>query len=226
MIRQIKEQPNYSISNKGELFNRDGDKLFLRLNRGGYIVGYYWNNNKQKVFSIHREVAKAFIPNPENKPQVNHIDGNKQNNDVSNLEWVTNSENQLHAYQLGLNKAVKGCLHHNSEITEAQAEEICKMFEGGYRNCDVVRITGVSADTVKNIKARKSWVHVSKNYSFTKKFEQASTETVKWVCKKLEEGFRIFEIVSMSDNPRVTKSCVSNIKLRNNFTEISKDYNF
>lgn len=226
MIKQIKEQPNYSISDKGELFNKDGKKLFLRLNRCGYVVGYYWKNNKQKVFSIHREVAKAFIPNPENKPQVNHIDGNKQNNDVNNLEWVTNQENQLHAYKLGLNKPRNGASNNNAVITEEQAKEICRMFEEGYRNCDVSRITGVVINIVKLIKARRSWVHISKDYSFTKKFEQASTETVKWVCKKLEEGFRSFEIVDISDNPKVTRSFVSGIKLRKNFKEISKDYNF
>lgn len=65
-------------------------------------------NNKSKGFFVHRLVATAFLSNPENKPQVNHIDGNKQNNNISNLEWVTQEQNMAHAWRIGLTKGNTG----------------------------------------------------------------------------------------------------------------------
>lgn len=67
-----------------------------------------WKNNTREVFRIHRLVASTFISNPENKPQINHIDGDRKNNRVDNLEWCTNSENMLHSYATGLTKP-RGC---------------------------------------------------------------------------------------------------------------------
>ena len=68
----------------------------------GYKQVSLWKNNKGTSLYVHRLVAETFIPNPQNKPEVNHIDGNRQNNHVSNLEWVTSGENSLHASQTGL----------------------------------------------------------------------------------------------------------------------------
>lgn len=64
-----------------------------------YCIVILSKNNKRHCFRVHRLVAQTFIPNPENKPQVNHIDGNKSNNKVSNLEWCTCSENLYHSYR-------------------------------------------------------------------------------------------------------------------------------
>ena len=74
----------------------------------GYLRCALSKDNKLKTYKVHRLVAMAFIPNPDNYSQVNHIDGNKENNSVGNLEWCDNSMNQLHAYKIGLKPPHKG----------------------------------------------------------------------------------------------------------------------
>lgn len=81
-----------------------------RVNNFGYLVVELQKGN---AFQVHRLVAEAFIPNPESKRTVNHIDGNKQNNSLSNLEWNTYSENIVHAYKTGLKTVKKGSDHHH-----------------------------------------------------------------------------------------------------------------
>lgn len=80
------------------------DKTILKFQHDakGYQRVRVTVQREKMTFKVHREVAKAFIPNPDNKPQVNHIDGNKDNNAVDNLEWVTNQENARHAFSSGL----------------------------------------------------------------------------------------------------------------------------
>ncbi|EJV59318.1 HNH endonuclease signature motif containing protein [Bacillus mycoides] len=78
-------------------------ELKLQKSRKGYLTFTLGKNKTKKTWSVHRVVALTFIPQITGKTQVNHIDGNKENNTVSNLEWCDNSENQIHAYKLGLN---------------------------------------------------------------------------------------------------------------------------
>lgn len=102
----------YQVSNIGRVkslsyFNNLGKFkksiiLKKRLTDRGYNTAVIYNDGKQKTFKVHRLVAIEFIPNPQNKPFVNHIDGNKENNIVSNLEWCTHSENIKHAFKIGL----------------------------------------------------------------------------------------------------------------------------
>ena len=93
----------YLVSNFGRVKSLITNKILNQYkDRYGYLRVILSLNGKQKIYLVHRLVAKAFIPNPENKLEVNHKDGNKENNHVDNLEWVTSKENVKHAYKMGL----------------------------------------------------------------------------------------------------------------------------
>lgn len=94
----------YQVSNTGMVRNKiTGHILTPQEDKKGYMRVRLSLHDKKATAKVHRLVAVAFIPNPKRKPQVNHKDTNKHNNNVENLEWVTNGENQLHAYKTGLN---------------------------------------------------------------------------------------------------------------------------
>ena len=88
---------NYEVSNLGRVRNiESGRVLKPKLTEYGYLRHGLYKNNKQKYLFLHRIIATTFIDNPEGKPCVNHIDENKLNNDLSNLEWCTVKENNIH----------------------------------------------------------------------------------------------------------------------------------
>ena len=96
----------YKISNYGRVksLRKQVKILKARIDKKGYNHYAIRKDNKIYEKKAHRLVAQAFIPNPENKPQVNHLDGNKLNNYYKNLEWCTNGENQIHSYVLNPNR--------------------------------------------------------------------------------------------------------------------------
>lgn len=138
----------------------------------GYLRVGLMIEGKLKTFKVHRLVAQAFIPNPENKPQVNHINGIKTDNRVSNLEWSTSKENTAHAIRTGLfvfatpeksvNKTIKrGELNGCSKLTESQIKEIREKFKPyKYTRQMLAEEYGVKATTIKDIILRKSWNHI------------------------------------------------------------------
>jgi len=106
---------HYQISDCGRVKSlKFGAELILAQAKTNYLSVSLWLDGKLKVVKVHRLVAEAFIPNMDNKPQVNHLDGNKFNNKVENLEWATRSENANHALALGL--MPKGLNHKNAKV--------------------------------------------------------------------------------------------------------------
>jgi hypothetical protein len=128
--KTIKDYPNYKISNIGLVLNIKTNNILKPFyNKKGYNLVSLFPNKKN--FKIHRLVAEAFIPNPENKEQVNHIDSNKNNNSVFNLEWNTNLENTKHSIEnntfgIGNSKKVK-CLE--TGMVYDSAVEASKYFK-------------------------------------------------------------------------------------------------
>lgn len=94
---------NYRIEKDGRIYSLRRNKYLIpKLNHDGYLRIQIWDKGKCSFVAIHRLVAQEYIPNPENKPFVNHINGNKRDNRVENLEWCTQKENIHHAFKTGL----------------------------------------------------------------------------------------------------------------------------
>ena len=108
----------------GNIANRYGRVLVPSKKKTGYLGVTFSIEKEKKYYSIHRLVAITFLPNPKNKPQVNHKDGDKANNKLSNLEWVTQSENGLHAYKNGLCPRLAGGNARNRKLSEKPVKEI------------------------------------------------------------------------------------------------------
>ena len=167
----------YWINNSGDVltFNwkNTGKRAILKpaTDQGYKKVGLQ-KDGKLKTHRVHRLVAAVYIPNPDNKPMINHIDGNKANNNVSNLEWCTAKENTKHAIDNGLfhfntseqsaNITPKrGELNGLSKLKEFEVLEIRAKFKPRKYTRKMLSIEyGVKECTIKDVVLRKSWKHI------------------------------------------------------------------
>ena len=144
---------DYEITRDGKVINKHaGHTLAPQPNGKGYLrvsIG-------KKLMFIHRLVAEKYIPNPENKPQVNHKDGNKLNNCVDNLEWVTNQENRNHAVDNDLQVTGEKCSW--AKLTEENVKEI--RANPGYENEYWARKFKVSRSTISDVVNYRTWKHI------------------------------------------------------------------
>ena len=129
----------YEVSDDGVIRNKESKKILKTfINDKGYEIVSLWLNGKDKKFRVHRLVADAFISNPENKAQINHIDGNKLNNRADNLEWSTHSENIMHRYyslRLGLMRKVR-CIETGLVYkSQKQAERLTGINAANISSC-------------------------------------------------------------------------------------------
>lgn len=143
VMKIIEKYQGYAITKEGMVFSKKTNK-YLRFSydhQGYQRVHFYLGNYRHKTIKVHRLVAESFIPNPLKKKDVNHIDGNKSNNHVSNLEWCTRSENIKHAFKIGL-----------SSISEKQKNRFIEMskLQKGEKSPSARKIVNIKTGEVYN----------------------------------------------------------------------------
>ena len=160
--RDIEGCVGHQVSNFGRVKSFKGKTpriLTPAPNHSGYLQVGLSCNNKVKKCRVHRLVAQAFIPNSLNKPQINHIDGSKANNNVSNLEWATRSENQLHAYATGLQVAFRDENSPNAKLTNEQVLYI-RENPDNLSTVEFAKMFGVDPQAISNIQCGRTYKNV------------------------------------------------------------------
>lgn len=164
----------YLVSNTGRVKTKDrpgsggasirGHELIQRDNSNGYlrVNMHLKNDEKSKDHLVHRIVAQSFVPEVNDKPFVNHKDGNKHNNNADNLEWCDRSENEKHAWRIGLktDTATKGELHGMHKLSLEDVRYIRKnhVRNGGiYKTGKLAKQFNVSTQTITNIVGNRNW---------------------------------------------------------------------
>lgn len=153
---------NYEVSNLGRVRNhKTGRILKFDTAHTGYHQVKLSYEGKKKNCLVHRAVALAFLPNPDNKREVNHKDGSKTNNLLSNLEWATSKENQEHAMEHGLQRVLIGEECGIAKLTEDKVREIRRLHSTGeYSHSQLGKLFDIGKRNITQIVNYRTWKHV------------------------------------------------------------------
>lgn len=173
MLKTVKEFPMYDVHSDGRVWSKHTSRFLIPfLSSQGRGDDYYLSiklcdNAVEKTITVHRVVATAFLPNPDGLATVNHKDGNKQNNCVDNLEWMTQGDNKRHAFQTGITEAWWiGDKHSRSTFTNAQIHAICSQFASGVKPRELAKSTTKLYQKLFRIYNRDNWTTISCNYNW------------------------------------------------------------
>ena len=231
------EETKYSVANVGLVKNDKNNKILKTNFYKGYERIKLTHKGKSKQYFIHRLVATAFIPNPENKPEVNHKDGKKNHNYDKNLEWDTRPDNMKHAFSTGLAKANSNTktFYHKDQIIA-----VCKLLESGTTKSftGIGEECGVDRRAVSDIYKRKLYKNISSDYDFSKysiktdfskkgddnENTKYSDKVIHKICQLIDSGcYTLQEIAKKTDVPYQT---IRNVYYGSCRKSISSQYDF
>lgn len=249
MMKNLREFgfSDYIADSKGKIYSLKSNRYLLgHIMTGGY-PGVSLTNDEGVIcqLKVHRILAMAFLKNddPENKNQVNHIDGNKENNEISNLEWCTPKENTQHSVDMKLKPPV---YYHEDiklpdeselvydwrkpksylDVTEDDVHVICQYLQDGYRVCDVSSMLAVDRRFIQALRDgdKKPWLHVTELYDFSKlrRKRQTSPEKVHKVCEYLQNTDRSMNSIAIELD--IDRKVVAGIRHRKFHLKISSEY--
>lgn len=221
----------YEVSDSGLVIRRDHNILLQQtLDSDGYPQLTIFVDDKGYCRKIHRLVAEAFIPKEEGRDQINHKDGNKCNNHVSNLEWCTLQENVAHAWKTGLSTARNASTGAAHKYDPKIIHRICKLLEENKLSYDEISSKlDVPKGLISEIRCGHRWKYISSQYKIPPIPEFGGThpifteEQIRKVCELLSEDKLPQQ--KIADIAGVSKAAVAGIKSRSIWTNISKDYN-
>ncbi len=216
----------YLVSKEGIIKNKvTGKTLKQSSNNQGYLrVSLYCEkDNKWIQRKVHRLVAETYLPNPHSKREVNHKDGIKNHNDVSNLEWVTSKENKRHAWDMGLYNSV-GENHPQTSLSNETVTDICIKMEQGYRNKEICELFSLQKHIVADIRSGRRWKHISKDFNIkVKRKHRKSPDKIIEIAMMLEKGDSISYI---SQKTGVKDYDIRRVKRREIFSDITSNFKF
>lgn len=214
----------YCACSTGRIYSLRSERYLVPvLQSNGYCHVTLSQDGNRNTFSVHRLIALAYLGNDEERQIVNHIDGNKQNNRLDNLEWVTQQENVHHAILTGLRR---GTRNPDRTLDDETAHLVCKLIQDSWRNKDIASALGIEHTTVASIRFGSTYQEISCEYNFTDILpsrRKISTEKLEDICQMLQDNFSYNEICKKHN---VSSATVSKIKNRKCGIYISKNYKF
>lgn len=156
----LKINTAYKITPEGMIYNATGNCRKHSVCKKGYAHITLSNKGSKTTYLVHRLVAEQYIPNSYNLSQVNHIDGDKLNNCISNLEWVNPSTNIIHSFSTNLSN-YSGSKNGRSKLNESDVIQIKQLLSQGIKNKEIADKFSISKSVICDIKHKRKWSHIN-----------------------------------------------------------------